>query len=115
MQFVLTGFTHESGFRVFAFEHVGADRVRTKCTVKADLALVRQYGIHVQELPLLCRRLLDQRDEGDASRASTFGEDAMRACASERNAAREAAALRRRTPKTPTAENTGAAWRTQQR
>ena len=64
MQFILTGFTQDLAFRVFAFERMGLDRIRTKFVVKADLALVRRYGIQVQELPLLCRTLLDRSDDG---------------------------------------------------
>jgi hypothetical protein len=60
MQFVLVGFTQEEGFRVFAFEGIGEDRSRTKFTVRADLALIRGYEIRVQELPLLCRALLER-------------------------------------------------------
>ena len=60
MQFVLVGFTQDAGFRVFAFEGVGEDRTRTKYTVRADLALIRGYEIRVQELPLLCRGLLER-------------------------------------------------------
>ena len=52
MQFILTGFTQEAGFRVFTFESLAADRTRTKFTVKTDLSLIRNYGIQVQELPL---------------------------------------------------------------
>ncbi len=63
MQFVLVGFTHDMGFRVFAFECMGEDRTWTKCSVRADLALTRRYGIPVQELPLLCRSVLDRRGE----------------------------------------------------
>lgn len=55
MQYILTGFTQEMGFRVFAFERIGDDRLRTKFTVKADLALIRRYGIRLQDLPLMCR------------------------------------------------------------
>jgi hypothetical protein len=60
MQFVLVGFTQDAGFRVFAFEGIGVDRMRTKFTVRADLALIRGYEIRVQELPLLCRGLLER-------------------------------------------------------
>jgi hypothetical protein len=60
MQFVLVGFTQDAGFRVFAFEGIGEDRTRTKFTVRADLALIRGYEIRVQELPLLCRGLLER-------------------------------------------------------
>jgi hypothetical protein len=60
MQFVLVGFTQDAGFRVFAFEGIAEDRTRTKYTVRADLALIRGYEIRVQELPLLCRALLER-------------------------------------------------------
>jgi hypothetical protein len=48
MQFILTGFTQELGFRVFAFERMGEDRIRTRWTVSADLALSRRYGIRLK-------------------------------------------------------------------
>jgi hypothetical protein len=61
MQYALTGFTSDMGFRVYAFDVIDDDRVCTAYTVRADLALVRQYGISLQELPLLCRGVLEQR------------------------------------------------------
>lgn len=113
MQFILNGFTHDMGFRVFAFECIGEDRVRTKCTVRADLALARRYGIQIQELPLLCRGLLDRRDEGDEIQSLTFTEEQIRACADARAAARDAAAIKRKLRHGPSGENLGAAWRGQ--
>jgi len=59
MQFVLTGFTQEVGFRVFAFARVEAGAIRIPFTVRADMALVRRYAIPMQELPLLCRGILE--------------------------------------------------------
>ena len=67
MQFILTGFTQDLAFRVFAFERMGLDRVRTKYVVKADLSLSRRYGIPLQELPLLCRNLLSRSESGEAN------------------------------------------------
>ena len=113
MQFVLTGFTHDKGFRVFAFDRIGDDRVRTRCTVRADLSLIRNYGIHIQELPLLCRGLLDRSEDAVAQLALIFAEDQMQACATERAAARDSAASRKRAPHKPSGENLGAAWRGQ--
>lgn len=110
MHFVLTGFTHDLGFRVFAFARIGEDRVRTECTVRADLALARRYGIHIQELPLMCRALLDRRDESEQMRALTFTEEEMRVCADER-VSRQNAAKKRRPPQRPAGELPGAAWR----
>jgi hypothetical protein len=111
MQFVLTGFSHDLGFRVFAFERLGDDRIRTKCTVKADLGLLKTYGIHIQELPLLCRGLLDRSTEPVETSSLVFGEEDMRAWARDRALARDGAAKRKKPPHKPTGENLGAAWR----
>ena len=61
MQYLLTGFSNDIGFRVFAFDVIGDDRVRITYSVRADLTLARKYGITLQELPLLCRGVLEQR------------------------------------------------------
>jgi len=116
MQFILTGFTQDTGFRVFAFEGVAVGQIRTVFTVRADLALSRRYGIAMQELPLLCRSLLDRQEESSENdavteHALTFTEDEMRACADKRAADRALAALKRKAPRRPVTENAGAAWR----
>jgi len=111
MQFILTGFTQDLAFRVFSFERMGLDRIRTKFVVKADLALVRRYGIPVQELPLLCRNLLQELDESLETRALTFTEDNMSLFAKDRATAKNAAAQKRKPPRRPASENVGAAWR----
>ena len=64
MQFVLAGFTPDTGFRIFNFEGIGEDRSRIEFTVRTDLALTRKYGIQMQDLPLLCRGLLDTLAHG---------------------------------------------------
>ena len=79
MQFVLKGFSEEMGFRIFAFDGIAADRTHVKYTGKADLALTRNYGIRLQELPLLCRALLDGHQRAEDERAFTYTE---RTCAS---------------------------------
>lgn len=110
MQFILTGFTQEMGFRVFAFEAVKGDRTRAQYTVRADLSLIRKYGIRVQELPLLCRGLLDNCDEGEGQRALVFSEDDMQIRARDCALARETAKTKR-APRRPPSPNIGAAWR----
>ena len=62
MTFLLTGFKHESSMRVYSFDRVEADRTRTQFTVGADLSLIRKYNIRVQDLPLLCRSVLEVID-----------------------------------------------------
>lgn len=111
MQFILTGFTQDVGFRVFAFEGVGENRVRTPFTVRADLGLIRRYGIPIQELPLLCRSLLERCEEREEKRTLIFGEPEMCLYANNFAAAREAAALKKKTPRRPPNEHIGAAWR----
>jgi len=111
MQFILTGFTQDLGFRVFAFEGVGENRVRTPFTVRADLNLIRRYGIPIQELPPLCRDLLERCEEREEKRTLIFGEPEMCLYASNLAAAREAAALKKKTHRRPPTEHVGAAWR----
>ena len=114
MQFVLRGFTQDVGFRVFAFEGVEVGQARTEYTVRADLALIRRYDIRVQELPLLCRGLLEHREDAGETRTLTFTEEQMRLHADGCATARQAAAQKRRPPRRPTSENLGAAWRAAQ-
>jgi hypothetical protein len=109
MQYILTGFTHDLGSRVFAFESIGEDRIRTAYSVRADLALTRKYGIRMQELPLLCRNVLEQRDGDDAQRTFTYTEAAM--CLRANIRAAEAAEQKKKTPRRPPSENVGNAWR----
>jgi hypothetical protein len=114
MQFTLTGFKQDLGFRVFSFERIAADRTRTPCSIKADLSLVRTYGIRVQELPLLCRDFLEQHDQGIQETALIFSEADMRIHADLCIATRNEAAKRRKPPRRTPSPNTGAAWRAPQ-
>ncbi len=111
MQFTLTGFKQDLGFRVFTFDRVAEDRTRTPCSIRADLALVRTYGIRVQELPLLCRDFLEENDHGVQLSGVVFPEATMRSHADHLTAARTAAAEKRKHPRRPVSGNSGAAWR----
>jgi hypothetical protein len=109
MQFILTGFTQDREFRVFAFEGVAPNRVRLPFTVKADLVLSRHYGIRLQELPLMCRAVLEGREEGDQENALTFGEEAMRLHETNCIAARALAAQKKKTYRRPATQTIGTA------
>src|SRR5437764_9941130 len=99
MQFVLTGFTEETGSRVFAYEGIREDRTRTTFTVRTDLTLIRNYGIRLQELPLLCRGILERGLEADEGKRSwVFTEEEMSVYA---KVARDAAAQKRKPPRRP--------------
>ena len=111
MRFILTGFTQDMGFRVFAFEKVGEDRTRTAYMVRADLALTRRYGIRMQELPLLCQALLERCENSAGTRRFTFTEEDMSKYANERAAEANALMEKRRAHRLPVSNRTGQAWR----
>lgn len=113
MQFILMGFRQDEGVRQYAFHRI-ADGTRADFTVGVELALIPRYGIRIQELPLLCRELLEQQVETDEGRKFTFTEKEMRVYAETSAAAREAAAQKRKSRKPPS-EDVGVAWRTQPR
>jgi len=57
---VFTGFRQDYSVRQYVFQSV--IQPYEKFTVGADLNLVRKHNIPLQELPLLCRRLLEAKD-----------------------------------------------------
>lgn len=110
MDFLLVGFKEGSGVRHFRFECVGPDRLRRMVVVHADVALARKHDIRMQELPLLCRRLLQSVEEGEVTDAITFTEDHMIAI---QTAARAIAEKKSKSPKPPRRSSpaVGLAWR----
>jgi hypothetical protein len=97
-QFFLTGFTQAAGIRIYAFDG-RIDAKRIDYTVKVDLALIPTYGIRIQDLPLLCRELLQQRAEPDEISAVVFTEQRMRSHAEKLAVAREEAEQRKKRPR----------------
>ena len=111
MPFILTGFTQDIGFRVFAFARGGADRSSAVYTVRADLALSRRYEIALQELPLLCQNLLESREDIEQTCALTFGEEEMCLYATKCAMAREAPTEKGKSSRQIPGGHLGAAWR----
>ena len=104
--FILSGFHQEHGIRYFVFERPNDGGTSTEFTVGADLRLLRKYGIVLQELPLLCRHLLEKQDVDCPATAVTFSEDLMKEQADHRAALKQAAqerkkGYRRRLPTRP--------------
>jgi len=101
MLYRLTGFTNDLGFRVFLFEDIPEDLGRGRnYFVRADLALTRKYRIPLQELPLLCCEILQQRTANDDTQHTfTCTEDDMSTYA------RDAARAEERKPETHTQAN----------
>jgi hypothetical protein len=92
MEYLLEYYRHTAGIRVFTFDGVSPDHSRSRFTVSVDTALLGRYPISLQELPLLCRRFLQDRVIAGGSRSLTFAEADMAHLAAERealNAARQ--------------------------
>jgi hypothetical protein len=111
MEFVLTGFSQDNNMRRYTFAGVAADRSRTVYTVDADLALVRKHRIAVQELPLLCRCLLDEVGESAVTHTLIFTEEKMLGYADRRAAAQLEAEQKRKAHRRPPSSKLGQAWR----
>lgn len=77
MTYIFTGFHQVNDVRQFAFDCVADDKSRTQITVDADLALARKHFILVQDLPLLCRRLLETSERSHGTDSMTFSEENM--------------------------------------
>ncbi|MCX6595880.1 MAG: hypothetical protein NTV70_05890, partial [Acidobacteria bacterium] len=71
-------------------------------------ALARQYRIPLQDLPLLCRALLDGCEPGGPVQAFTYSEAQMRLHAD--HAASLKVAARRRVPPRPSHNATPSVW-----
>ena len=99
MTYVLTGFFQDGGFRVFSYDGITADHRRSPFWVRADLALARQHKLPVQELPLLCRGVLDNRDAESEEHTLTFSRAEMARLATTREQATGARRFRRPMPK----------------
>ena len=109
-QYTLKGFSQAEEFRVFEFQGITVDLIRSVFTVRIDLALARKYGIRLQELPLLCRGVLDQCGDAGEKRAFTYTEAQMSTYAAD-VAERLEAAKYKRPPRRPATDQLGAAWR----
>jgi hypothetical protein len=108
-QFFLTGYTQAAGIRIYAFQGRVHDS-RMDYTVEVDLALIPGYGIRIQELPLLCRELLQQAQPDEIS-AVVFTEQRMRNHAEKLAAARQEAEQRKKQPKHLGSADAETGWR----
>ena len=108
MEFILTGFRHFDNIRRYYFDAIGEDRSRQQVTVNADLTLIRRYRVPLQELPLLCRRLLERRAKLETI---MFTESDMVRYADERAVEANALRVKRRARRPPVSSRAGQAWR----
>jgi len=91
MRFLMTGFEQANEVRQYAFIGIAADRSRRSFTVGADLSRARKHQITLQELPLLCCRLLEKLGEDATACSWTVSEADMLAYTHGRRIDQEAA------------------------
>jgi hypothetical protein len=72
MNFTFTGFFQDGIYRVFSYETLPKEQGRHKFWVRADMGLARRNKIQVQELPLLCRAVLEDRGDVNGERTLTY-------------------------------------------
>jgi hypothetical protein len=106
--FVLIGVRTFDNIRQFDFDVVGEDQGRQHVTVGADLDLIRRYRIPLQELPLLCRRLLERQTNIETI---MFTEGDMVRYSNERTAEANALLEKRRARQPQISNRKGLAWR----
>ena len=87
MVFTLQGFSHRNSVRIFQFLRVDSAFVRTRFTVDVDLKSLAEFHIPMQEAPLLCLQLLENRPEEDSVRRLALTKDDMHRFAAARVAA----------------------------
>jgi hypothetical protein len=95
MEYLLDHYRQTAALRIFVFDGVSADRSRSRFTVSVDTALLGRYTISLQELPLLCRRFLENRAIAGGSHTLSFAEADMAHLFAERAEALQAVRQRK--------------------
>jgi hypothetical protein len=109
MQFRLIGFSQVAAVRVFSFRAVGDDKTESIVKISADVNRARTLGISIQQLPLLCARMLSRR-EGEPASFAALSVDQMREYAGE-IAASTQTALEKKAARSRQAVVAAASWR----
>ena len=66
MKLAYMGFRHETtGVRLYSFEGIIAEGKRKYFLVTADLALLFKHHIRIQDVPMMCLRLLESFAEAE--------------------------------------------------
>ena len=72
MAYSLIGFSQQNTIRRYLFLRIAADGSRTEFGVNADIQTGRSCHVKLQDLPLMCRRLLEGQGEDVDARALTL-------------------------------------------
>ena len=113
MEYVFTGFRQVDTMRHYGFQGIADDHSRTSFSVATDVTLLRKYSIALQDVALLCRRFLQQREARDDQHSVVLTEEDMRRIADARTALLDLAAQKRKPHRTPVSRKVGQGWRTE--
>lgn len=108
MDFIFKGFHDTDAIRQFVFECVKSDRSKQEVVVEADIGLARKYNILIQDLPLLCRGILEANQASGFPSLLTVSERQMTDI---RAAVLQKAAERKPGRRAKVTAATGQAWR----
>lgn len=96
MQYLLMAFRQHDNVREYSFKGTGPDMTPVDFIVDVDLALVRRHRIPMQDMPLLCRRLLEEKSVSEPELRITFPEERMQDLARRAEAEKASQESRRR-------------------
>lgn len=111
MEFLMTGYKQQGGVRRYTFKGTTPETTSLEFAVETEIALLPRYGIGIQELPLMCRRLLEKDGPRDAGTVLVFTEELMREHAEHIASVRRAALDKRKPHRRPPAHRLGQHWR----
>jgi hypothetical protein len=111
MQFSLTGFSQTGSFRLYTFQGVTSDRMHREVNVGVDLNLARQYAISLQELPLLCWKLLEGEPGVGEVYSLTLSEEERLRISEQRAEVQREAEQKSKNRRRPPSSKVGQAWR----
>ena len=111
MEYVFVGFRQTDTVRHYGFQGVAEDRSRSAYTVGVDTTLLRKYSIALQDVALICRRFLEQREAADAPRAVMLTEAHLQVFVENRAAIAATTAKRKQHHRPPVSNKVGQAWR----
>jgi hypothetical protein len=111
MEFSMTGFKQDRLVRRYTFKAPSANKTVRLFAVEMDVTLLRKYGISLQEIPLLCCRLLEKAALPEDQHVLTFSEELMREHAENRAAMERLARDKRKAHRRPISKRVGQHWR----
>ena len=115
MKLVYMGFRHETtDVRLYSFEGVVSEGIRKGFLVTADVSLLTKHHIRIQEVPMMCLRLLESSAEVEPQlELLVLSETDMVAhvCAKAAEAEKAASAKKKRPFRAANPVALGMAWR----